>query len=68
MFQEPAFTPETTGIAGERAIAANYAVTGHNDGQFIFTIGSAYCADAFGIMDPAGELLVRNGLSEWNNS
>ncbi len=64
MFQEPAFAPQAAGISGEGAVAADNAVAGNDDGQFVFAVGGAYGPDAFRVADAVRQLQVRDGMAE----
>jgi uncharacterized protein len=66
MRQKFALERQAAAIAGETAIAADDAVTGHDQGDGIGAIGSAHGAGRLGIADGAGHCAVTGGGAERN--
>ena len=66
MLQQPFFSPEVTTIAGKFAIAADHPVTGHDDADSIFAIGSTHRPDCFYIANAFGKLEVADRFAIGN--
>ncbi len=63
MFQQPLFSPKSTGVSNQIAICTNYPMTGNNDPNRIFSIRSTHCTHFFFIAQPDGERTIGCGCS-----
>ena len=59
VIEEPAFAFDAAAVAGQRAIGADHAMAGYDDGDGIGTIGRADCPDSGRMTDPLCEPAVR---------
>ena len=71
--QQCLFARQSSGIAGQLAVAADNAMAGNDDGDFVCTVSGSYCTNGFGISQSFGLLFVaariaiRYGLQDMPN-
>ena len=61
--QQEFFCFQSAAKPGQTTICTNHPVTGNNDGQWIATIGSAYCPHRLVPANAHRDILVGTGLS-----
>ena len=61
--KQPFLPVKATCIAHESAIGTNDPMTGNDDSDIVFTIGSAHCTDGFRIADIFCELQIGGGFT-----
>src|SRR5687767_11376155 len=49
MFKQPFLSPQSTAISHQFAVSANHTMTGYNDGNIIFPVGTGNRPCGFGI-------------------
>jgi len=58
VIEEPAFSFESSAIASERTICADYAVAGNDDGDGVVAVGCSDGSDRRGVTDAEGQIAV----------
>src|SRR5258708_20730168 len=62
-FQEFFFHTQPAPVAGKRAVGADYAVAGHDNGDGVVMVGLAHGAKGLRASDFAGDIRIRAGLA-----
>ena len=66
MLEQPLFPPQPPTVSRERAGAADYPMTGQDDGYWVGPVGRTDGAAGFGTADGSGNITVRNGFCVGN--
>src|SRR5438094_4447592 len=66
MAQEPGLAVKAAAIADERAVGADHAVTGYDDGNGVMVVGKTDGACTVLVADPLGNVAIGGGGPAWD--